>query len=103
MRVQILKLSFLCLLQDSEGGGAAAERSDNSDDDDARVPVAIKSTLHFPSVLKTVGHHEIVKLYMFLLQQYSRLDAPTLHAIASFFHRLCSQLHLEPIFFKVRP
>jgi hypothetical protein len=71
-------------------------------DDDKRDMEIVERQLRFQDILKVVGHVEVVKLYMFLLERYRTLDGPTVHAVAKFLHRMSLQLKLEPMLYQVR-
>jgi hypothetical protein len=64
--------------------------------------VDVEQHLSWKHLLKVVGHVEVIKLYMFVLEQYATLDAASVHAVASFLRRVTSELNLEPMLYQVR-
>jgi hypothetical protein len=89
--------------ENDEGGD---EGTGEADAVDAALPKlearAVEKDIDFSAILKMVGHPEVIKLYMFLLERYATLDSSTLHAITKFLHKICSELRLEPMLYQVR-
>jgi hypothetical protein len=93
--------SFLGLRQCARGTtalicGLSAQECDH------RRAVAVEQQLNWEKMLKTVGHTEVVKLCMFLLEKHATLDSATLHAIASYLRRVTTELQLEPMLYQVQ-
>ena len=64
--------------------------------------VDVERSLCWEHLMKAVGHTEVVKMYMFLLEKYNTLDAAALHAIAAFLRRVTNDLQLGPMLYQVR-
>lgn len=84
---------------EEEAQEQAAEASDSDDDGDASR--AAERQLAFSDLVKGIGHAEVIKFFMFLLERYRTLDGPTVHAVATFLQRLCGELALEPLLYQV--
>ena len=56
-------------------------QEDNEDEDEVEVKmraVDIEQSLNVADLLKKVGHGDVLKLYMFLLERHSTLDSAAL-------------------------
>lgn len=83
---------------------AAAAGSEEGDKggEDRYVGVDVERQLDWQQLLKTIGHADVLKLYMFLLEQYTALDAAALHAITAYLRRVTDELQLGPLLWQVR-
>lgn len=83
---------------------ASAHLQDSDDDDgggEVRCAVDVEQRLNWEAMLRAIGHVEVIKLYMFLLEKYAALDAAALHAAAAYLRRVTGELKLEPVLYQV--
>ena len=91
-----------------EDGNNDEDDDEDDDEEDDEEDVRLEAhapdvALDFSVVLRNVGQHEVLRFYMFVLQDAARLDPVVLHAIASFLRRVSSQLNMEAMLYQARP
>ena len=75
---------------------------DNDSEAAAKIrAVHVEQRLDWQQLLKTVGHPDVLKLYMFLLERYATLDSAALHAVTSYLKRVAGELKLAPMLYQV--